>query len=470
MPWTDLPLPQKIYQSADSSELPQGLGERMVDMFISELSNYNKRPGLEEFSDLGTNSSVDGVFWDDNFTFMLAVSGGSIFRLDNAGVKTDITGDSLLLGKKVVFSTDGTTIVMANGGRMVTYDGSGTTAYMADADAPTEVDFVAFINGYMLANSVGTKKFFFSDPTNILSWGANDFFSAVTDPDKLVAITVTNKEIALWGPSSIELWWNTTGSPVFSPFETGLIQSGVISQNTIQETDGMYLYLDDERRFRVLQGRTYKELSAPFDDVIRELVDVADARSMMIHIGNRSFYVVTFRGDNRTFAYDLTTDLWHEWGNWNAGTGKYDKFIADAHAYSGLWNLHIVGGNADGKLYKLGFNFEDDAGDTIRSVIRTAPITHGTYVRKRCNGLRFRMLRGLGTGMVEPMFHIRWRDDGGPWSNEYPISLGKIGDTEYFARINKLGQYRSRQWEIIHTYGVDFRLAAIEENIEVMKS
>ena len=76
--------------------------------------------------------------------------------------------------------------------------------------------------------------------------------------------------------------------------------------------------------------------------------------------------------------------------------------------------------------------------------------------------------RGLGTGMTKPTIAVSWRDQGGPWSNEVPLSLGKVGDNEYYARLNKLGKYRTRQWKFITTFDVNIAITGISENVKVL--
>lgn len=468
MAWKDIPLPQLTYRSADDVELSANIGARIVDMSISELQTYRKRPGLKLFADLGTNDKVDGVWWWDNKAFPLAVSQGKTFKLAEGGNVTDLTGDALLTRRIPTFTDNGTIALIANGTRMVTTNGVAATAYIADADAPTDVTHVAYLDGYALANKVGTRRFFFSDPDDITSWGALDFFAAEGDPDFLTALHVANREISLFGDESDELWYNDGSSP-FSRFETGFIQTGVRAVDTIKEIAGSYIFLDDEIRFVIVEGRRVRNISGPFDDVFRSLSSPSDASATIKHIGNRAFYVVTFNADDRTFVYDLSTEQWAEWGKWNPALGDYTKFIGRSHTYAKGWNKHLIGHISNGKIYELSFDHEDDAGETIRSVLRTAPNTYGRYIRKKSKGLRFRILRGLGTGSDHPKFAMRYRDDGGKWSNEVQVDLGKIGENEYFTRLNKLGMYRSRQWEFIHTYGTDFQLVNIEEDVEFMR-
>lgn len=64
----------------------------------------------------------------------------------------------------------------------------------------------------------------------------------------------------------------------------------------------------------------------------------------------------------------------------------------------------------------------------------------------------------------EPKILIRWRNNGkSDWTNYREINLGDIGRTEIIKRIRGLGQYRTRQYEIVCTSGVPLTISGIEE-------
>ena len=61
---------------------------------------------------------------------------------------------------------------------------------------------------------------------------------------------------------------------------------------------------------------------------------------------------------------------------------------------------------------------------------------------------------------------IRWRNDGkSAWSNYRELNLGETGDYEIVRRIQGLGQYRSRQYEIVSYTAVPITLTGAEENV-----
>jgi len=61
---------------------------------------------------------------------------------------------------------------------------------------------------------------------------------------------------------------------------------------------------------------------------------------------------------------------------------------------------------------------------------------------------------------------IRWRSDGkSQWSNYREIDLGAWGETEIVKRIRGLGQYRTRQYEIVSYTGGPITMTGAEENV-----
>ena len=61
---------------------------------------------------------------------------------------------------------------------------------------------------------------------------------------------------------------------------------------------------------------------------------------------------------------------------------------------------------------------------------------------------------------------IRWRNDGRQdWSNYREIDLGNPGQTEIVKHIRGLGQYRTRQYEIVSYTGVSITMTGVEENV-----
>ena len=93
---------------------------------------------------------------------------------------------------------------------------ASTFAVITDTDWKP-ASHVAYLNGVMIFNELGTGRFFWSqilDPGNL---DALDFASAEARPDPLVGLKVSHGELILFGSTSVE-WWVPTGN-FLSPFQ-----------------------------------------------------------------------------------------------------------------------------------------------------------------------------------------------------------------------------------------------------------
>lgn len=458
-----------INLNVDETALPDTVGARLIDGYVDVVDGakvLRKRPGAELFCDLGVSAPIDGLYWWDANNVALAICNGSTYKITSRdGDNEDVTGDALTVLGPTTFDTDGSSVIMASGGKMITYDNSDPTAFIADEHAPTAVSHVAFLDGYILCNDLDTGTFYWSDLNDMTAWTATSFANAEAKPDVLVALKIAYREITLFGKDSIEIWYNDGVTP-FSRIEGAYVERGCIAPNSIKNASGVWIWLDNERRVSMLEGRQLRIVSGPYDAVMRDIASASDAYANLISLGNHAFYILTFPTANLSFVYDLSTGLWAEWGVWNSATGAYDQWWGKSYCYAKRWQYHLVGDRETGKIYKMRTDLFQDAGDEVRSLFRTAHVSHGTLDYKFSRELLIRCKRGLGSvAGSEPVIMVRWRDDNGPWKMERQVSLGKIGERELFKRLRCAGRYRTRQWEIAHTDNSDFVLSELQEKL-----
>lgn len=470
-----IPLPVLYSRTLDDSGLPDAVGARLVDGYVENLTgmsqpNIRKRFGLTLFCDLESSAPVDGLYWWDAKGVVIAVSGGNVFKVSSSdGNCSSVTGDALSVIGHTTFADNGSYIVMASGGRMITYDNSSPTAFMADADAPTAVSHVGYMDRYILANVYGTTRFQWSDVNAPLTWTSTSYADPESKPDILLALHIGWREITLFGKESIEIWYNDGTNP-FSRLEGAYVERGCAAAHSIVNAGGVWVWLDHERRISMLEGRTVKLISGPYDGLIRNINSVADAYANFISIGGHAFYLLTFPSENLTVAYDLATDSWAEWGYWDNTTGVHQAWLGKSYCYATRWQFHLVGDRTTGKIYKLDISSFLDCCNEIRTVIRTGQVSHGTLKNKRSDSLLMRCKRGVGgVGEDEPVAEVRWRNDNGNWGKIQRVGLGKIGEREMVKKLSRLGMYRARQYEIIHSAESDFVISDLEEEVEVLR-
>lgn len=467
-----LPVTGSPYRNTDETELDQ-VNAAVQDAYVDEAGYTQKRPGLTEWADLGTSKGIDGLYWWDEQSQVIAVSNGQTYRhTDYTGTNTEITGASHTVGNRVSFDTDGTNLFTASGGAINYFGSSGNYTVMADADAPTDVTHLGFIDGYLVACRNNTGTWAFAGPNTPTSWLSIDVATAEAKPDVNMAIHVGLDGIAIFGKTTTEFWVNDGVSP-FSRVRGLTLDRGCAAKYSVaRDPQGdLWFWLDDRRHISRWDGRSATTQPCPYYKLIDGFSSVSDALADTVKIAGVPFYVLTFPLAGKTFAYNYRDETWAEWGYWNTSTAMYGRFRGNAYCYAKAWNLHLIGDYTNGKIYTMSRSVFQDDGDPIRSFRRTGHVSHGTNKRKRCRMVRIRQKRGLNNSDVnDPQMMVRWRNDNGAWGNEHQISLGQEGQHELISKLRNVGIYRTRQWEFIHSDASDWVLMEAEEDCEVLAS
>lgn len=498
MPPVRLPIKGYPYSNVDGVELTEQ-PESLIDGYVNEAGTYVKRPGFALFCDLEDIAPVQGLYYWREKGVVVAVCNQNIYKITEAGAKTDITSDQLTGNNRVSFAevVQGDAshhLAMADGGNIISWDGVGVaTAQIADGDAPTSVKFVSFLDGYLLATNEN-NSFYWSDLNDFDSWTGSSIASAETNNDNITAIRMMFRELVLFGEQTVEIWYSTGDSDVFTRRLGAEIERGCFVPQTIQSINDVLIFFDSNRRVSMLTGRTPQVVSTSIDRELANLTVVTDAYADILQADGRGFYVLTFPTEERTFVYDFQSNGWCEWGWWDAPNNVYRHHRAKCSVYVPEWGKHLIGDRANGKVYTVDDAYYADDDVLIRMKLKTGHIDHGTFVRKRSNKLRLHTKRGVavsdpiladGTytadgseeadgdaGEPTPELSIRWRDDGGPWGNEslQSLGLGYVGENKFLIDLFRLGIYRTRQYEIVQTDKVEFRLMGMEEVIDFMTS
>lgn len=468
-----IPLFTKLHRSVDGVQLSEQQ-EELIDCYFDEVDDQIacvRRPGLEEFVDLGLGTSmpVRGLFWWTDKGYAIAVSNGVTFKITRpggVGTKASLGGTALSTGQPVSFATDGTNLYMASGsGPVLTTDGSAAVAALADAQAPTTVSHVAFLDGYILALKTGTNEIHYSDLNNGLSWSATKF-SAVGSPDLLQALHVFRREIYLFGTESLEIWANDGVAP-FSRNPGGFLNVGCIAKYSVVTSEEGIFWLDDKRHFSKYSVERHERISTPYDHEIEHYETVSDCTGYRVDHGGHSFFVWQFPSANKTLVYDYTTDKWFRWGMWNGTAADYDKFLGLSYAYSPDWGAHLMGSGTESVIHQFEQDIYQDDGSEIRLLARTGKVHYGTTRQKRCGEIRISAKRGTEV-VTTPKAILRWRDDGGTWSNEEELSLGATGEMDSVLFCERTGIFRERQYELICSDSVPVVFAFPQHDLELL--
>jgi len=491
MPTVKVPLFSEVMSNVKGIVL-NDKSYRRVNGYADELGGINVRPG-ETGGDLvsNTNERVDGIYsWPDRY--LVSVTGNRVSYRTGSLYSNDLTlvtvGGIYLgfaAGTNVIMCNDATYIYFAGGAKIYYADSVGTLSVITDADAPTIVTHIAFLDGYILANSTD-NKFYWSDLLAGTAWTATALAQAVGNPDKIVALYVFNRQIHLFGTATLEIWENDGESP-FSRIPGGFYEIGCIAPYSVAKLDNSVMWLSDKRYFIELKGGVPKRRNTPFDSIIYNMTDISDCITSRLDVDGRSWHMFKFTKGNKSFVFDPITEQWEEWGIWDSQISDWKPLEYTFSAQDKTNQKTYVGTESVGFIVTLSptvrtsvYNANYQAGVEdfhIRFYSITGWLDFGTSKRKRANNLRFRAKRGEGTEysgdtqQPEPKLIIRWRDDGSDeWTGYYEAGLGYQGDNEMVINLGRTGIFKTRQYELSCTDQVTVCFADAEDDIEVLAS
>ncbi len=461
------------YKNVDGVELTDK-SYLLTNCYADELGYTVKRPCLASFLDLqlGVNRIVSGLYWWQKNGVAYAVSGQQIFKIEysTTASKTDMTGTGIPeINTPVTFATDGTNLYAANGGKIFYTDNSAATIYMADGDAPIAVTHVAYLDGYLLANSVGTNRIYRSNVNAPTVWTAGDYFSAAGNSDNITAFTVLNRDIYIFGECSTEIWQNDGTTP-FSRVTGGYMDVGCIAPYSVVTSDNNIFWLSNNRRFVSIEQGGVARISTPYDKEIESYSSVSDCRGYRVEIKGRPFLIFTFLSAGKTLVYDIDKKEWAEWNRYNSTNQTNEAWLGYSYAYSPLWGKHLVGTRHDSLITELSSSTYRDVGETVRTQRVTGHIDYGTLRNKRCNQLRIRMKRGSENLTDTPQLMLRWKNNGSNnWSQEVWVDLGDQAETDIVRKLDRLGVYATRQYEITVTDNCPLVYGGVEEDLDLLR-
>lgn len=480
-----IPINETPYYNTDS--IAESLAtDDMMDCYLEPVPGLGlitrRRPALTLFADMATGHPGDGLFYWEAADKVISVSEGKVFDVSSAGVCTQLTGVFPSSGVQVVFADgqklDGTPwLYMAANGLVYTTNGA-TLVTPTDLNTP-HATHVAWINGRFLANEPGTNRFDFTDTNPATAVMENDYWSSVDNPftcesrgDKLLSMFSAWQEIYNWGSEGLEIWQDDGVTP-FSPIPGAFAEAGIegpYAYGKIDNTIFALCVIEGKRVIVRMNQRSPLVVSEPIARILSELTIVSDAICDVISVGGISVALFSFPTDNQAWAYDYKNDTWLRWGYYNKATGTHDRFLGQHSCFVKSWNKHLIQSRFDGKIYELTRNLFSDDGNPMVSYRRTGWIDRGTWKRKRIAQM-FIKGKVYPKGANSYILQLRWRDDGNPiWTPLMDLSVNPDYQGDFTFPLNRMGMYRSRQYEFRMSDNVDFLIVGATEDVEVMRN
>ncbi len=383
-------------------------------------------PGLDEFANVGTGPIRGGLQMNDVAYF---VSGSELWEVD-------ANGDGVLRGTGITglnpISMDG------NGFEIVITNGlAGFSYLLADQTFQqiTDPDFeigntVVVINSLFAFDWAGTNKFTLSDILDGRSY-SGDFASAESNPDFVKAVRNRNGVLLVFGAKTIEPWDHTGATDFpFSRSRGNTVDRGIAAPLAITSANQAEWFLGNDMVFYQMAGLSLRRVSTSALEIEwRKYASTSDAYCFPASINGHVFVHLVFPLESKCFAYDLTTDRWHERMSFDPAGGEI-KWRGSCAIE--CYGKTLVGDSLSGRIGVFDPQSYTDFGAPLVTKLVSAPIWHNN----RNIGIPLLEVDletgvGLTSGQgSDPQLMLEISTDGGKtWHSEQLWStIGKKGE------------------------------------------
>ena len=426
--------------------------------FATAPPTYYPTPGLVQIA--ATTPGVGRGLYQCSQTpgLLYGVIGGSVFSYNVPTNTLTIVGTIPALSTPVSMQDNGLVLLIVDGTAPVSGGSPGgwfltlgtTTLYPINDAAWLGATDVCVLDTFFVFNQPGTSNWY-SSPSNYVgnSTPFDPLYIAGKDtyPDIIVGISSVNQLIWLIGAETTEPWYDA-GATDF-PFQRTpevLIQHGCAAPHSIASNDSAVFFLskDQQGQCIVLQIAGYQALRVstyPIEYAISQYATISDAIGMTYQQQGHTFYVLTFPTADKTWVYDVSTQLWHE--------RCYVDSSGNEHAV--LWSSLAYGGGAtialdksQGIIYRLDPDAYTDNGAAIK---RQRAFAHMLGDGTRIFYRRFIADMATPTPTSDALIALDWSDDrGNTFGTPVTLTLGgNYGDALTWWR---LGYARDRVFRL----------------------
>jgi len=344
-------------------------------------------PGCATFAVLGTDAPIRGMHSAEGL--LLVVSGTSLFKLTTIGTVTNI-GTIPGVGR-VSFAhnqiTGGNEVAIGNGQSGYVYNTkAGTLTQITDSGFPG-AKVVDFVDGYIVGVEPSGRFWYWSDLVNAGSYNAIDRSEAESQPDRIVSLKVSHREVVVFGERTTEFFRNVgTGTGTFQRIDGSEMEVGCAATHSVARLDNSLFWLGNDGCVYRLNGYQPVRISTHAMEQAISRCTLSQAYAYTFEDRGHKVYYLTFT-DGQTWGYDVATQEWHRRESYGLGFWR----MADLVRWNGAW---IGGDYSNGKLYQLDWALSNEAG-IVMERRRVFAVTHNDENRFVLNAVKIRYNTGI---------------------------------------------------------------------------
>lgn len=375
--------------------------------------------GLAEFADCD-NGEIRGM--DEFNETVLAVSGDTLFRIDENGTETAI--GPIPGYDPVIISNNGLQAVIQ----------SDSTSYVLEDDLVTlspinDVDFqrsssVAFLKQVIISTIFDTGRFQTSNLADASAYDALDIATAEAKPDKVRRVIVSGQEALMMGARSVEGYYfsgKADGVPL-SPTQTYL-DYGIIGRMAATGIDNTIGWVAHDRTVRTLRDESPLAIADPaITSAIQSWTNPETIRVFTLSVGGHEWMVV--RHAQGCLMWDATTRLWSRRESYGQGTWRGASAVQ-------AYGKQLVGDASTGKIWRAATELHSEGSDPlVRTMVSRTLGPGGRPFTLEAVELEVEVGVGLATGQgSSPEVWMQLsRDSGETFGTRMIRSLGAMGN------------------------------------------
>lgn len=337
--------------------------------------------------------------------------------------------------------TAGNQICIASGGALTYLDLATNMLTAVTGVTFTNVIQVGMVDTFFVALDVGQNRLYVSDASDTSAvWDPTQFIQRTTQPDKWQAIAVIPPDIWCIGELTGDVLYDRGSSPFpLAPRPGITFRYGTSAPASVASIGNSVLWLAKDKDGIGVVVQTVGYQPQPISDKSLEtaistyarMASIDNAEGLTYEEDGHQFYVLHFPSVPATHVYDLSTQVWHSRGKWNAPINSYDLWPARVHTLA--FGKHIVLDHATGNINEMSVTMgsEADGSAIVRELI--PPPLWSKSGNSRMFVPRFELMLEPGLGLVtgqggNPLVMLRTTTNMKTWSNQRTCSAGSMGN------------------------------------------
>lgn len=323
-------------------------------------------PGLRPWVNIGDgpNFTIRGMHDAEGRLFVVA--GTKLYQISNKGIAIPL-GTIPGRGRVSIAHNQiagGNEILVVNGNSGYVWNTLRQTfTRITDPGYPGAFQAV-FADGYLIQAEPFGRYAFHSDLANALEYNTLDRFEAESEPDKIVAVVVSNDEVRVFGERTTQLFANTGAAQGTFQSKGITINRGCAGRWTALAMDNGVFFLGDDGV--VYRDNGYNPARISTYAIEQAIADNDWSQAFAFSWSSRghSVYYLTFP-DGQTWGYDVSSGAWHRRASYHPAYEVSRRWRLNDLVYSnGQW---IGGDYTSGMLYVLDWDYILEGDDNIVS-------------------------------------------------------------------------------------------------------